>query len=72
MADIIRIAQHLELIIYSVTSHSFCPVFGHEGCPLKFWLLCNMLNVYITLYETGPYSSPSNEFARACFVQVLQ
>ena len=71
MADIIRIAQHLEPIPHSVTSHNFCPVFGHKGCPLKFWLLCNMLNVYTTLHETGPYFPPSNELTRARFVQVL-
>ena len=71
MAAIIRTVQLMEPITHSVTSHSFCPVFGQDGCPPEFRLLCNMLNVYITLYEKGPHSLVNNELAGACFAQAL-
>lgn len=71
MAAIIRTIQLMEPITHSVTSHSSCPVFGQDGCSPEFRLLCNMLNVYITLYEKGPHSLVDNELAGACFAQAL-
>lgn len=60
MAELINNIENAAPLVYRISRHTPCPLFRGKLCPPEFEVLCNMMSLYVNIYEQLTLSPPGN------------